>query len=275
MHDYLKMQGAFSWSELLSRDLVGSIRFYTDLLGWELVKMPMGGEPYYLVRVNGEDIAGMMNMPAGVPLDVPTNWGTYITVFDIDTVTAAVVPLGGTVLVPPQEIPGVGKFSTICDPDGGTFSLISYTEGPTGGMPPAVYTHGSITWSGLQSQDPLASHAFLSSLLNVDLEEYMLGGRTFFVIQPEDESGGTTGDLAEPYQPKSAGAVSAPVWMEPDADSFWLNCVQVNDVDQLVNKVVRLGGGIILPPTDIPDTGRYCTIRDPQGGVISLITYLY
>jgi len=94
MHDDLKRQGAFSWSELLSRDLTGSVRFYRDLLGWDIVKKTMDGEPYYIVRVNGEDIASMMKMPVAVPSGVPTYWGTYITVFDVDAIANAVVPLG-------------------------------------------------------------------------------------------------------------------------------------------------------------------------------------
>jgi uncharacterized protein len=272
MHDDLKMQGAFSWSELLTRDLTGSVRFYRDLLGWEIVKKTMDGQPFYIVRVNGEDIASIMKMPVEVPSGVPTYWGTYITVFDVDAMANAVVPLGGTVVLPPQDIPGVGRFCTIKDPHGGILSLISYSEGPSGDPDPAVYVHGSITWSGLQTRTQSASVDFLTSLLEVELEEFSVGGQPFFVIQPEDENG-SNADLAEPYQPKGSGVVQAPVWMPQNTPPFWLSCVQVDNVDYTASKVAALGGTMIAHPADITGIGRYCTIKDPQGGLISLITY--
>jgi uncharacterized protein len=272
MHDDLKRQGAFSWSELLSRDLTGSVRFYRDLLGWDIVKKTMDGEPYYIVRVNGEDIASMMKMPVAVPSGVPTYWGTYITVFDVDAIANAVVPLGGTVVLPPQDIPGVGRFCSIQDPHGGVVSFISYSEEPTGGTNPAVYMHGSITWSGLQSRTQNASVAFLTDLLEVELRYFERGGQPYYVIWPED-SDGINADLPEPYQPKSSGVVQAPVWVPQGRAPFWLACVQVDDVDDTASKAAALGGTIVAHPADIPGIGRYCTIRDPQGGLISLITY--
>lgn len=274
MHDDLKLQGAFSWSELMTRDVRASVRFYRDLFGWDMIEMPMNGEPYYVANVAGEGIAGIMGMPAQVPPEVPAFWGTYITVFDVDAVSSTVVPLGGNIIVPPTDIPGVGRFCTIQDPHGGMFSLISYEEDPVGGQAPAVYVHGSITWSGLQSRNPSGSAAFLSNLLGVDLEQYTRGGLTYFVIQPEDESGGTTGDLAEPFQPKNSGAAEAADWMHPDDPPFWLTCVKVNDVDVSTSRAKEFGATVVSPPMDIPDVGRVCTIMDPQGAVISMITYL-
>ena len=50
--------------------------------------------------------------------------------------------------------------------------------------------------------------------------------------------------------------------------------VTVDDIDATVAKVKELGGNVIVPPTDIPKVGRFSVFADPQGAVISAITYV-
>ena len=38
-------------------------------------------------------------------------------------------------------------------------------------------------------------------------------------------------------------------------------------------EVVKLGGSVRMPPTDIPTVGRFAVIADPQGAAINVITY--
>jgi predicted enzyme related to lactoylglutathione lyase len=53
----------------------------------------------------------------------------------------------------------------------------------------------------------------------------------------------------------------------------WGVYVTVDDVDATAAKAEELGGKILVPPTDIPNVGRFCVLQDPQGSVISAITY--
>lgn len=53
-------------------------------------------------------------------------WMVYVTVDDVDACIAKVEKAGGRVLSPPTDMPGVGRMSTIADPNGGTISLITY-----------------------------------------------------------------------------------------------------------------------------------------------------
>ncbi len=268
MHDDKLKKGAFSWSELMTRDPSGSIRFYTDLLGWEIVECPMGDEPYYVVQVDGEGVAGIMRMPAEIPPEVPTHWSTYITVEDVDALAASVPGNGGTVVEPPKDIPDVGRFCVVQDPGGATVCFISYIEEPSGD-PPFEGVHGSVVWSEQQSHDPAARADFLRALVGFDLRRHTVDGRTYYVL-PLD---GSSGDLAEPLQPNHCGPADADSWIGPQDPECWLTFVQVDDVDGLADKVVPLGGTVVVPPTDITGIGRYCTIKDPQGASISLITY--
>ncbi len=57
-----------------------------------------------------------------------------------------------------------------------------------------------------------------------------------------------------------------------ETPSHWMSYVAVDDVDASAEKVVELGGKVCVPPTDIPNTGRFCVINDPSGATVSLIT---
>jgi predicted enzyme related to lactoylglutathione lyase len=119
--------GDFSWTELLTRDLDGAREFYKELLGWELKDMPMaGGEQYTVIQVRGEGVGGMMAMPSQVPASVPSHWGAYVTVKDVDAVAKKARELGAETIVPPTDIPNVGRFFTFKDPQGAVLSVISY-----------------------------------------------------------------------------------------------------------------------------------------------------
>lgn len=58
-----------------------------------------------------------------------------------------------------------------------------------------------------------------------------------------------------------------------DVKLCWDPYVTVDDVEASAKRVESLGGEVILPPTDIPNVGRFCVIRDPQGISLNLITY--
>ena len=56
-----------------------------------------------------------------------------------------------------------------------------------------------------------------------------------------------------------------------NAPSHWMPYVAVDDVDAKAKQVAELGGKVCVPPTDIPNVGRFCVINDPTGATLSLI----
>ena len=129
MGNRFETHGDFSWTELLTRDVEGSKRFYKDLLGWEMDEMPMpGGEAYTVLKAGGEGVGGIMAMPAEVPSQVPPHWAPYVTVKDVDAVAKKAEELGAETVVPPTDIPNVGRFCTFKDPQGALLSVISYIK---------------------------------------------------------------------------------------------------------------------------------------------------
>lgn len=57
-----------------------------------------------------------------------------------------------------------------------------------------------------------------------------------------------------------------------DAPSHWMAYVAVDNVDESVAKVEELGGKVCVPPSDIPNVGRFSVVNDPSGATLSLIT---
>ena len=127
MRDELKRQGAFSWTELMTTDVGAAKRFYAELLGWEMEDAPMPGMTYTTVKVAGQEVGGIMARPPEAE-GVPPVWATYITVDDVDATAQKATELGGAVHVPPTDIPKVGRFSVIADPQGAVFHVIKYAE---------------------------------------------------------------------------------------------------------------------------------------------------
>jgi len=118
-------QGAFSWAELATTDVEDAKRFYSSLLGWTTEKAPVEGMEYTLAKVGEERVAGIMSNHCQGG-EIKPQWGIYITVDDVDATARMAEELGGKVLMPPTDIPNVGRFSALMDPQGVMFSVITY-----------------------------------------------------------------------------------------------------------------------------------------------------
>ncbi|MBB5872933.1 putative enzyme related to lactoylglutathione lyase [Allocatelliglobosispora scoriae] len=122
--DVLGEPGSFGWTELNTRDLAGSKRFYGAVFGWTADDQQFGPRPYTTFRLDGTAVAGMMPLDADVPEQVPPHWMPYFVVEDCDDSAALAEKLGGTVKGKPAEIP-TGRFAGILDPQGAAFIIIT------------------------------------------------------------------------------------------------------------------------------------------------------
>jgi predicted enzyme related to lactoylglutathione lyase len=125
--DVYKTHGAFSWSELMTSDPKAACDFYGKLFGWKFENMDMGTGPYHVVKVGETSVAGVMGKPPGVPADMPSMWGSYVTVSNLDETVATVKRLGGGILMEPMEVKTVGRMAVIRDPQGAALSVIQYS----------------------------------------------------------------------------------------------------------------------------------------------------
>jgi predicted enzyme related to lactoylglutathione lyase len=106
------------WNELGARDLDSSRAFYPGLFGWR-----MKITPEYTEWHAGEHAVGGMLL-SEAPAHVPPHWLPYFAVEDCDAATKRAEALGGRSIVPAMDIPGVGRFSVLGDPQGAPFAVI-------------------------------------------------------------------------------------------------------------------------------------------------------
>ncbi|MEY3251645.1 MAG: hypothetical protein RL227_618 [Pseudomonadota bacterium] len=124
--DVYKTPGAFSWNELMTTDPAAAGAFYAGLFGWAIKDVDTGTGAYHVAHVGDTQVAGIMGMvPGGPPM--PPAWGAYVTVADVGETIAKCAVLGGKTLVPPMDVPGVGRMAVLQDPQGAVFSVMAYS----------------------------------------------------------------------------------------------------------------------------------------------------
>ena len=118
--------GAPCWYELLTKDAEKARAFYVGMFGWTPQPMPLSsaGMAYTLFRNGAEPAGGMMPLPPGPLGDAPPHWCPYFAVEDADAAAARCAKSGGKVVLPPRDLPLVGRFTVLADPDGARFAVI-------------------------------------------------------------------------------------------------------------------------------------------------------
>ena len=118
--------GTLCWTELTTSDLAAAETFYTQLFGWTAKHgSASAGMPYTEMSNNGQPGVGMMPKPTGMPAHVPSYWMPYFMVENVDASADRAKRLGAKLMVPPEDIPNVGRFSIVGDPQGAVFAIFT------------------------------------------------------------------------------------------------------------------------------------------------------
>jgi hypothetical protein len=121
------LQGAPSWFETIATSVDRAASFYSDLFGWTPEPKPMDGWNYTVFTLGETFVAGLMPVLPHMGA-VPAHWGVYFTVHNADETARHAVELGGTLCLPAQDIPNVGRFAGIVSPQGVMFYVIQYAR---------------------------------------------------------------------------------------------------------------------------------------------------
>jgi len=119
--------GLVWWSELMTRDVAGALAYYGKVNGWSFDTMPMpDGSDYHLGKVGDRPVAGIVDMASMEGLvQGDAGWLTYFAVDDVDAVVSATTEAGGAIVVPPFEVPGVGRIVIVKDPKGAVVGMMT------------------------------------------------------------------------------------------------------------------------------------------------------
>lgn len=116
----------FSWNELMTPDAEAAKSFYSEVFGWTYDAMDTPNGTYWLVK-NGDVMNGGIMKPPG---EMPSVWTVYFNVDDTDASVAKAQELGGSVVMPADDYPDVGRIAWLKDPQGATFGIIKPVPQP-------------------------------------------------------------------------------------------------------------------------------------------------
>ena len=246
--------GKFVWFEYVSTDIQKAKGFFGELFGWTTQEVPMPDGKYEMIASGGRTIGGYLPTPEGAPAKASAkndaHFLSHLGVADAKATAAQVQKLGGKVHKGPLKIGEFGTMAIVADPHGGVFALWQPAKSEEQPAP----TTNTFCWNELMSSDAAASVAFYSAV----------GG---FSAKAQDMPGmGTYNVLESGGQPRAG--IMQKKGEQPHA---WLPYVQVASADKTADKAKKLGGQVIVPPTDIPSVGRFAILLDNQGAAIGIL----
>lgn len=114
---------SFCWNELMTTDTAVDGEFYSRVFGWGRDTQNFGPMEYTMFS-NGERPAGGMLKITPEMGPIPPNWLVYFAVDNCDAMVQKATELGGTVMKPAEDIPGIGRFAILTDPQNAVFAII-------------------------------------------------------------------------------------------------------------------------------------------------------
>jgi predicted enzyme related to lactoylglutathione lyase len=253
--DMSDSHGNFIWYELATNDVGAAATFYKDVIGWG-AETWQGAVPYTRWMADDTAVGGAAALSDEARKAGATpHWFGYVLVDDVDALTKRAVSLGGKAVVPPTDIPEVGRFSMIADPHGATIAVLKPTSGPAYTPPPAETPYRRVSWHELIAGEREAALRFYAQLFGWEKTEavespmgtyqmYGKGGRTL--------GGMMTKPAGYPYPP------------------HWLYYVKVPDLDAALARVKKDGGKVMNGPMVVPGGDRVAQCLDPQGAQFAL-----
>ncbi|MBX9740248.1 MAG: VOC family protein [Beijerinckiaceae bacterium] len=242
------------WYELLTNDAVGSKKFYDAVIGWSIATQSgTPGVDYRMIATHGGDfVGGMMpltdDMRSG---GAKPAWLFYIGVDDVDATAAAITAKGGSIHLPPFDIPQVGRIAMVADPQSNPFYIMR------GASPEASAAWersgmGKCNWNELATSDQTAGNAFYADIF----------GWTF----PHKME--MPGDMGDYMFIEAAGETIGATMMagvQPGQPTGWQFYFRAPDIEAAAETVRAQGGMVHAGPMEVPGGDRIIVASDPQG----------
>ena len=233
--------GTFCWVSLGTTNVERAKSFYGELFGWEFEDL----HGYTVCRLDGNYVAGLH----GNSGDAGAHWSSYISVSDVEAAAATARELGATVTDAPFEWADAARIFMIREPSGAEVCLWQQAgfRGAT-----LVNEVGTWIWNELVTPAVGPARSFYSNLFGWTSTE--VPGYT-------ERAAFSLGNVL-------IGAVHAPATDE-DKTPRWTVSFRVADADDSVERLQRLGGTVVRPPTDIA-VARFSVVADPYGATFTI-----
>jgi hypothetical protein len=241
----------------MTRDADEAANFYRDVAGWSVQKSAMPGMDYILFNAGPVQVAGAFALgKEALDGGARPGWVGYVGVENVDMAAADVKAAGGSVYRGPDDIPGVGRFAMVADPQGAAFALFHPAHADDA-SPAAPGTPGHFAWHELYAGDGAAIFPFYRDLFGWAAGDAMdmgpMGKYQMFGTAPDAMIGGI---MTKPPQ------MPAPAW------AFY---IMVPSIEAASAKVKSGGGQIVQGPQEVPGGQWTAQGIDPQGAHFALV----
>ena len=253
MADVTVNNGRFVWYEQLAKDPKKAVDFYTNVVGWKTQPFEHGEDYVMWVGEQGP-LGGVMKLPEeAAKMGTPPHWMAHVQVENVDATASQVKKLGGKVYKEPADIPSVGRFAIIGDPQGAVLSIFR----PSGPMNLHDSSKaGEFCWNELLTSDSAAAFDFYSKIFGWKVVQEMdmgpMGTYRVFGIGDKQLGGMMTIPKGQPTPP------------------MWLYYAEIPDLDAAVSRATKNGARVMNGPMDVPGGGRIAQLTDPQGAAFAL-----
>lgn len=244
--------GVFSWVDLMTSDLIAAKQFYTELFAWEFQDVPMDNGRVYSMAFKGDrTVAALFTTPEDT--QSPPHWQSYITVHNLDTIVQNWQEHGGTVEISPFDVMDSGRMAIVKDPTHAIVGLWQAKGHIGAGLVNEVNT---FCWAELQTRGADRAADFYKAVLGWEL--------AVDEKPPNYITASVKGHL-------NCGIFDMDkINLPAEIPSRWAVYFNVANLDDSLALVNRLGGTTLMEPVDI-EPGRFATIKDPQGAVVTLM----
>jgi predicted enzyme related to lactoylglutathione lyase len=244
--------GSFVWFELRTPDAAAAEAFYAKVVGWTA----RDAGPGYKAFLAGEDaVAGMMQMadnPGG------PGWVGFVGVDDTDVYADHAVRAGAAIRYGPEDIPDIGRFAAIADPQDALILLFTPLPGGAG-SPVRPGKPGYIGWRELLTKDGPAAFDFYSSLFGwLKTAGHDMGPMGVYQLFTDSPGGADVG-----------GMMTMPAGFPAPA---WRYYFQVDAIDAAIVRLTGAGGTVTNGPHQVPTGDWIVEGRDPQGASFALMS---
>ena len=249
-------QGRFVWYDLVTTDPDAAVSFYGEVIGWG-TQLWEGPTPYTMWSNGEAPIGGVVTLPdEAKAAGAPPHWLAYVAVSDVNAMAAKAKESGAKVHVEPQDIPDVGRFAVLADPQGAVFAIFQASGDVPGSEGPPQ--EGEFSWHELATTDYEGAFNFYSSLFGWNKTDAMdMGEAGIYQMYGRGE------------MPLGGMFNKTPDMPGPPA---WLFYAKVDDVNRVVEKVKQYGGQVLMGPMEVPgesgDLIAQC--MDPQGAAFAI-----
>ena len=258
-----RLPGKIVWHDLLTNDPKASQNFYHELFGWEFESVGSAAglssnSAYTLIRHNGRLIGGMIDTVALNNKDDISQWVVLMSVENIDAATAKFAADGGEVITPPKDLQRRGRMAIVRDAEGALLALLQTRDGDPADREAEI---GGFLWDELWTTDVDSAAAFYEAVAGLDA--------TIKDIDNDQESGASYRLLKAGDKPR-VGVMPNPL---EGVKPIWVSYIRVDNPAAITERVVGLGGQVIVEARSRPIGGEVAFVAGPSGAGIALQTW--